>query len=187
VKLTEALVEILDASCVRVAIRCLSQMTLLRCRVVDWPLSPMKVVTLWLAVDDSDTENGCMRMIPGTHKFPLHEMVTSDDDSVLGSRIPAGAIAHLEDSAVDLVLKAGDVSVHAAEIVHGSRANHSNRRRGGLTIRYIPTSTEIGPANQQACFLLQGSPTPGVKNQYLPRPKFDASKHMPFKGCEEWA
>ena len=146
----------------------------------------MKVVTLWLAVDDSDADNGCMRMIPGTHKFPLHEMVPSDDNSVLGSRIPPEAIADLEESAVDLVLKAGDVSVHAAEIVHGSHANHSNRRRGGLTIRYIPTSTEIGKDNQQACFLLQGSRKPGVRNQYLPKPKFDPSKHMPFKGCEQW-
>jgi phytanoyl-CoA hydroxylase len=126
-------------------------------------------------------------MIPGTHKFPLHEMVPSDDeDSVLGSRIPPEAIADLEDSAIDLVLKAGDVSVHAAEVVHGSHANHSNRRRGGLTIRYIPTSTEIGLANQQACFLLQGSPTPGIANHYLAKPSFDASRHMPFKGCEEW-
>jgi len=106
---------------------------------------------------------------------------------VLGSRIPPESIADLEYSSLDLVLKAGDVSVHAAEIVHGSRANHSNRRRGGLTIRYIPTSTEIGPENQQCTFLLQGSPTPGVKNNYLPFPAFDARKHMPFKGCEEWA
>jgi phytanoyl-CoA hydroxylase len=153
-----------------------------------WPLTPMKVVTLWLAVDDSDSENGCMRMLPGTHKgFGLHEMVDSEEDSVLGSRIPAEVIADLEDTALDLVLKAGDVSVHAAEIVHGSHANTSDRRRGGLTIRYIPTSVEIGPANQQACFLLQGEPTPGVNNHYLPKPKFDAARHMPFKGCEDWA
>ncbi|NQZ68657.1 MAG: phytanoyl-CoA dioxygenase family protein, partial [Lentisphaeria bacterium] len=33
-----------------------------------WPLEPMEVVTLWLAVDDSTPENGCMRVIPGTQK-----------------------------------------------------------------------------------------------------------------------
>ena len=151
-----------------------------------WPLEPMEVVTLWLAVDDSDAENGCMRMIPGTHRMGLHEMVDSDADSVLGSMIKPELIADVEESAVDLVLKAGDVSVHAAAIVHGSHANLSARRRGGLTIRYVPTSTEIGPNNQQACFLLQGSPTEGVRNNYLPLPKFEAARHMPFKGCEEW-
>ena len=50
-----------------------------------------------------------------------------------------GAVAELiEDfEAVDLVLKAGDVSVHNPRIVHGSNANNSERRRGGLTIRYM--------------------------------------------------
>ena len=30
-----------------------------------WPLEPMNVVTLWLAVDHSVPENGCLRVIPG--------------------------------------------------------------------------------------------------------------------------
>ena len=33
-----------------------------------WPLDPMNVVTLWLAVDHSTPENGCVRVIPGTHR-----------------------------------------------------------------------------------------------------------------------
>ena len=51
----------------------------------------------------------------------------------------SSAVAELiEDfEAVDLVLKAGDVSVHNPRIVHGSNANNSDRRRGGLTIRYM--------------------------------------------------
>lgn len=151
-----------------------------------WPLEPMEVVTLWLAVDDSDAENGCMRMIPGTHRMDLHEMIDSDADSVLGSMIKPEVIADIEESALDLVLGAGDVSVHSSAIVHGSHANLSDRRRGGLTIRYVPTTTEIGPNNQQACFLLQGSATDGVANTYLERPKYDPARHMPFKGCEGW-
>ena len=39
-----------------------------------WPLDPMEVVTLWLAVDDSTPENGCMRVIPGTHTLDLQGM-----------------------------------------------------------------------------------------------------------------
>ena len=48
-----------------------------------------------------------------------------------------------ESKAVDFVLKAGDVSVHHPNIIHGSDANNSPRRRCGLTIRYIPTTTRI--------------------------------------------
>src|SRR3712207_8085526 len=31
-------------------------------------LQPMKVITLWLGVDASTRENGCMRVIPGSHR-----------------------------------------------------------------------------------------------------------------------
>jgi len=44
-----------------------------------------------------------------------------------------------EDSAVSLNLKAGQISIHDDKLVHGSPANHSNRRRAGLTIRYSST------------------------------------------------
>ena len=59
-------------------------------------------------------------------------------------------------------------------------------RLTGTVAATSPTSTEIGAQNQQACFLLQGSPVDGVANNYLERPKFDPAKHMPFAGCEEW-
>src|SRR5690606_11037023 len=32
-----------------------------------WPLTPTKAVTVWLAIDDADTENACMRFIGGSH------------------------------------------------------------------------------------------------------------------------
>ena len=139
-----------------------------------WPLDPMEVVTLWLAVDDSDTDNGCMRVLPRTHRLALHEMIPSDEatPNVLGSGISTEVLASLPtDNAVDLCLKAGDVSVHSPMLVHGSNPNSSGRRRGGLTIRYIPTSTKITGHSNGCCFLFQGQPTPGVQNDYLPFPK----------------
>ena len=44
-----------------------------------------------------------------------------------------------EDTAVSLNLKAGQISIHDDKLVHGSPANHSDRRRAGLTIRYSST------------------------------------------------
>ncbi|MCZ6677818.1 MAG: phytanoyl-CoA dioxygenase family protein [Candidatus Poribacteria bacterium] len=107
-----------------------------------WPLEPMEVITLWLAVDDSTPENGCMRVIPGTHTMSLHQMKQRTDiPNVLSSEIDPELVD--ESKAVDFVLKAGDVSVHHPNIIHGSNANTSVKRRCGLTIRYIPTSTRI--------------------------------------------
>jgi phytanoyl-CoA hydroxylase len=103
-------------------------------------------------------------------------------DSVFGSGMDTSLVD--ETAAVDVILDPGDVSVHHPNIVHGSRPNHSAERRCGLTIRYIPTSTRI--ISEQAwpsAFLLRGRAVQGI-NDYLPFPKYEAGKHMPFNGCE---
>jgi hypothetical protein len=161
-----------------------------------WPLEPMEVITLWLAIDDSTPENGCMRVIPGTHTFDLHEMKPNTEvANVLSSGIDTNVVE--ENKAVDLVLKAGGVSVHHPNIVHGSNANHSPMRRCGLTIRYIPTSTRILLGDKKdkfgltpegrwpSAFLLRGEAVPGI-NDYNPWPRYVEGKHMPFRGCENW-
>lgn len=89
-----------------------------------WPLDPMEVVTLWLAVDDSVPENGCMRVIPASHRNPLQQMKKRTDvASVLGSGMDDDQID--QSRAVDCILTAGGVSVHHPNIVHGSNANRS--------------------------------------------------------------
>ncbi len=150
-----------------------------------WPLEPMEVVTLWLAVDDSVPENGCMRVISGSHGMDLHQMRRRTDvPNVLNSEIDPALVD--ASKAVDLVLKAGDVSVHHPNIIHGSNPNTSARRRCGLTIRYIPTSTRIVSEKPwPSAFLLRGKAAPGV-NDYLSRPRYVEGAHMPFRGCEGW-
>jgi phytanoyl-CoA hydroxylase len=107
-----------------------------------WPIEPMKVVSLWLAVDDATPENSCMQVIPGTHRTKLEGLVPRTDvENVLGSSIDEALVD--ETKAVNLILRSGDVSVHHPNIIHGSKANLSDRRRCGLTIRYIPTSSKI--------------------------------------------
>ncbi|MET9020728.1 phytanoyl-CoA dioxygenase family protein [Actinopolymorpha sp. NPDC004070] len=149
-----------------------------------WPLEPMKVVTLWLAVDPSTPENGCVRLVPGSHKWDVAGMRDNTDvESVLGKEI---AVDVDEDQAVDMVLQPGDVEVHHPHIVHGSNANTSPRRRCGLTIRYIPTTTRIvsDELPWPSAFHLRGAP--GV-NPYQPKPVYVEGKHLPFRGCEAWS
>jgi ectoine hydroxylase-related dioxygenase (phytanoyl-CoA dioxygenase family) len=151
-----------------------------------WPLEPMEVVTLWLAVDDSTPENGCMRVIPGTQGMDLQQLQSKTDvANVLSSTMDTALVD--ESKAVDIVLRAGDVSVHHPNVIHGSNANTSGKRRCGLTIRYIPASTRIRTENQwPSAFLLRGQAVPGI-NTYLPRPRYVEGKHLPFRGCAQWA
>lgn len=150
-----------------------------------WPLEPMQVVTLWLAIDDSTPENGCMRVIPGSHVMDIQEVYKRTDvGNVLGSSMDSSLVD--ESKAFDLVLNAGDVSIHHPNTVHGSNANHSPRWRRGLTIRYIPTSTRIVvDAPWPSCFWLRGELVPNT-NTYQPRPLFVEGRDMLFRGAKEW-
>lgn len=106
-----------------------------------WGLIPSITATAWYAVDDSDEENGCMRVIPGTHLGGIREHGTSTEEGNLLSvnqRVPV--TSEEEQSVIALPLKAGEISIHDGALIHGSLPNRSTRRRCGLTLRYIPTS-----------------------------------------------
>jgi phytanoyl-CoA hydroxylase len=153
-----------------------------------WPLDPMEVVTLWLAIDDATPENGCMQVVPGSHRSTLAPILPRTE---VANALSSGMDENLVDKskAVDVVLRAGDVSIHHPNIIHGSNANLSSRRRCGLTIRYIPTTTRILVGKNEcfpSAFLLRGKPVSGVNN-YNPWPRFNPAEHMPFRGCEKFA
>ena len=97
-------------------------------------LKPHDFVTPWLALTDSNRENGCMSMIPGSHKNHIRShQDTFDEDNILTR---GQQVENVDDStAVDLVLRAGQMSLHHAEIIHGSQPNHSNRRRVGYAMQ----------------------------------------------------
>ena len=100
-----------------------------------WPLTPSKTVTVWLAIDDADRGNACMKYIPGTHVLGhlTYRLTEGDAGNVLNQAVPD--IEKYGDP-VYVELKAGEASVHADLLLHGSGANTSDRRRCGLTLRY---------------------------------------------------
>ncbi len=158
-----------------------------------WPLEPRVATSLWLALDDSLPENGCMRVIPGSHRLQLHAQSEQRQvANVLSSGMDQSVVD--ESLAADVMLAPGDVSIHHPHLIHGSLGNASARWRRALTIRYIPTSSRIcAPAasgdqagSRFSPFLLRGQAVPGI-NAYLPRPRYRPGAHMPFRGCETWA
>jgi ectoine hydroxylase-related dioxygenase (phytanoyl-CoA dioxygenase family) len=100
------------------------------------------IVTVWLALDPSTRENGCMRVLPGTHVngFSRYEQVDRGDHTF------DRQIVDVDDSnAVDFELRPGELSLHDARIVHGAEPNRSPMRRCGYTMRYFPTSLKLQP------------------------------------------
>lgn len=102
-----------------------------------WPFDRSHTVTAWLAIDDADKENAAMQFIPGTHRLGHLRWKDTSDPAVLNQEIVN--VEQYGQPVYD-TLRAGEISLHADMLVHGSDANTSSRRRCGLTIRYCPPS-----------------------------------------------
>lgn len=104
-----------------------------------WPMRPLVTCTMWLAIDDANVSNGCLRYIPGSHDWDVLPHLDEKAQGLLGSNIGQDLID--EKTARDVVLKAGQFSLHQANLVHGSNENNSTKRRAGLVMRYMPASS----------------------------------------------
>ena len=106
-----------------------------------WPLSPVKTVTVWLAIYDADGENGAMQVVRGSHRGgELSHHVVDDSRYVLNQELDSEVID--EENIVTLDLKAGEISLHDEGLAHGSGANESDRIRAGLAMRFSPTEVK---------------------------------------------
>lgn len=136
-----------------------------------WPLTPSKAVTVWLAIDDADIENACMRFIAGSqHVGHLTFRPSSDDEgNVLNQTIEN---AEQYGQVVYDELTAGEISLHSDLLLHGSQANDSDRRRCGLTLRYCTPDVVAGSNWHDKGVLVAGEDYSGNwANQ--PRPDSD--------------
>jgi len=106
-----------------------------------WPMRPLKTVTVWIAIDPARVENGCMRVIPGTHRGGLMAHEFTDRP---GLALNQGLVDPVDESqARDVILEPGQVSLHDAMVVHGSNANRSGLRRCGYAVRYMPATSHF--------------------------------------------
>jgi len=106
-----------------------------------WSIRPLATCTVWVALDRSGPENGCLRVIPGSHKAAtgLPHRKVEREDWALDQTLADGTFD--PSDAVDVVLEPGQMSIHDVFMIHGSNANHSTHRRAGLAIRYMPATS----------------------------------------------
>ena len=116
-------------------------------------MEPMHVCTVWLSIDPSLPENGCMNVIPSAlHGYSEYEDV-DESTNVFGTEVKwlkgrstsevasvTGGPSHLKLRAAACELRPNEASLHDARLIHGSDPNTSNLRRCGYTMRFIPAS-----------------------------------------------
>jgi ectoine hydroxylase-related dioxygenase (phytanoyl-CoA dioxygenase family) len=103
-----------------------------------WPIRPLANCTVWVALEPSTQENGCLRVIPGSHTAKqLYEHLHEDrNDLTLNQRMAEGTFD--ESQAADLELQPGEMSMHDIYMIHGAKANTSQQRRTGVALRFMP-------------------------------------------------
>lgn len=145
-----------------------------------YPIEPLETCTIWISLDGSTAEQGCMRYIPGSHrdrKIYSHHF-EHRDDYTLAQVIDADQVDLKQ--ARDIILQAGQISIHDVYLVHGSGPNLSDRRRMGLVLRIMP-ATSFYNHNSGKIKEAAGSPHGYSKRAlYLLRGK-DRSKKNNFK------
>ena len=106
-----------------------------------WPIRPLATCTVWVALEPSTRANGCLRVIPGSHRGQqLHPHLHEDrQDLTLQQRMAEGCFD--EKTAVDLELEPGQMSMHDVYMIHGAEDNRSPQRRTGVALRYMPGSS----------------------------------------------
>lgn len=125
-----------------------------------WPLTPSKAVTCWLAIDDADTQNACMRFLAGSHHdgHLTWRKSTPEEHNTLDQSVEN---AEQYGTPIDNILRAGECSLHTDLLLHGSEANESDRRRCGLTLRYTTPDVRAGMDWNQKGLLISGSDSDG--------------------------
>lgn len=120
-----------------------------------WGLSSPDVMTAWVALTPSVPQNGCMRVIPGTHK----QQVPHEDRFAETNLLSRGQEIAVEvdiSQAVDVTLLPGQMSLHHVLIFHGSEPNASDVRRVGFAIRYVPTHVSQKSGIRESALLVRG-------------------------------
>ena len=117
-----------------------------------WHLTPS--VSAWIALTVSEPANGCMRVIPGSHKQGVLEHENVEDPNLLNKRGERLRMDVDESQAVDVVLKPGEMSLHHPNIILGSNANTADGPRIGFIVRFV---TNLSPNRDRPVMRVRGN------------------------------
>ena len=107
------------------------------------PIRPLATCTFWLALDDPDRSNGCLKLVPGSHKNAFHfrNKVEKRKKLVLNQAIKDDRVDDTKTQYIELEID--QFSLHDIYLVHGSDKNTSGRRCAGFTGIYMPSSSVL--------------------------------------------
>jgi ectoine hydroxylase-related dioxygenase (phytanoyl-CoA dioxygenase family) len=138
-----------------------------------WPIiQPADLVSAWVALDDATVENGCMRMVPGSHRWGPHKGGTIGTDPATFAPTPDMSVLPA-GSQIDIVpceVRKGEVMFHHCLTWHGSPPNASEKGRPAIAVHYMPGHTRYVPEGRTHLVehTIEVQPGEILKGRYFP-------------------
>jgi phytanoyl-CoA hydroxylase len=95
-------------------------------------LTPNHGLTFWIALDEANENNGCLRVVPGSHHGGIRPHIASGQAG--NSYCLKDEPDPVDSSEIPVCLERGDCSIHHLDAIHASRANTSRYPRRALLI-----------------------------------------------------
>lgn len=126
-----------------------------------FPIAPLEeVVGFWIAIDDATLDNGCMELVPRSHKLGLVQHVQGPT----GWRLPDSTVELYRDRVRRFPMKAGSALLFSSLVFHFTDHNRSKTRRRALQYHYTSHRASANPPKAVALHLLE-SLTPPLLQQ----------------------
>ena len=136
----------------------------------DWAFYPHTnddLLAVGIAIDDMTVENGCMLMVPGSHKRAL---ISHHERGVFVGAVTAPDFK--PKPVQDVLVQAGGISIHHARTLHASMPNHSDRPRRLLLFQYCSIDSwplvDFGSYEHYCASILRGEPSSVPRMEAVP-------------------
>lgn len=121
-----------------------------------WPIEPQELCSVWTALEPATTENGCMRVVPGSHKLDLIASRREDGSG------PLEDDQVNQEKAVEVPMEPGSSLFFHSRLLHGSEPNRSNRSRRAFITSFMSAHSRLtGKDGRSRYFLVSGRTYPG--------------------------
>ncbi len=126
---------------------------------------PHQVFLMWY-LTDTNRSNGCLRVVPGSHRARLdaHDLIGTHDDGVRHQDPDTTAGYQPLPGEVDIAVTVGDMVIGDARVLHAAHANTTDQRRTVITLWYVPRYDELSE-RVRAGYQIQLRPMPDSLSQ----------------------
>jgi hypothetical protein len=120
-----------------------------------WPIAPQELCSVWTALEPATIENGCMRVVPKSHKLKLIKSRTTDGTGPLDDDQVS------LDQAIDLPMDLGSSLFFHSRLLHGSEPNRSETSRRAFITSFMSARSKLTTEeSRRRYFLVSGRTYP---------------------------